>query len=1291
MTLSRRWVRCAVWVVLLMVGSVLARAQEVSGSISGTVMDATGASVSGAVVTLTNTDRAYVERSLKTDKVGYYTASSLPLGNYSVTIAMKGFKTATVSGLVLHANDALKLDRKLAVGSASDTVSVVRNQAVLNLENGMSEGLVSGTQVRELPLVTRNYEQLLTLQPGVSYGSDTNDQLYMGVSSPSGMSNLALFSINGLRPTANNWTIDGADNVNRGGAAPISGANQTLLAYPSVDAISEFVTLRGTYEAEYGRSASGQINVVTKSGTNAFHGGAYEFFRNDVFNADNYFNKLTTPITPTPPLRYNDFGFTVGGPVVIPHYYNGRDKTFFFYSQEFRRVVQYQSLTSYVPTSDERNGIFTNSYLTNSSGAYTGATGPVAVCQAPSTGACTAYTTTFAGTTGYVSATSQAYINAIYNGVPLPPSAADIAAGLDPHTLISNLRNIFHETQEIVRVDHALNSKTNIFYRYMNDSIPTVEGAGLFPGSNPMPQIYPNGLVGVSETFTKSPGIQQVGHMTVAARPTLLFDMGYAYSLGKVVSTPVGSAASSAIAPKLPYPVTVGVVPSLTFSGINGPNIASNGLYNDRSVNHNAFGSITKIKGQHTLKFGLTYNHYQSEESATGTNNQGNYTFTAAATPSPAQLTALGTGVVAPSAFDSQFANFMIGNAGGGFTQASQATVANINENMIELYGQDDWRASRRLTVNLGVRYSYFGQPYDVGNELSNFSPAAYNKLNAETIASTGNLCTMAGQTTPSYSYTSTTVTVAYTLANCPNVNGLNPYQPNMIADPLDGIILGSPDFITAENAPGVASLSFPFKEPSGAPPIEDHGSPFGQEVGQAEKHDWAPRVGFAYDVFGNGKTVLRGGYGMAFDDSSVHQYEMEVFNNPPYVSTGVYLTAALNQIYFSSGSATALASYSPPSLYASPVIYKTPYVQQFSLDAQQVITPTMTLDVGYFGDHGTHLQGAVDINEVQPGAFTQTSIGYNQVQTIIANNNQVVNMNCTSFTSAACEAPLNQIRPYLGYTAINTMLNIFNSNYNSLQAKVTKKFSGKSLIDVNYTWSRGLTDAQNDSASAAQNTYNLAAEYGPSAYNRSQILTVDAVWELPWMKEQKDLMGRIIGGWELSGIYAGNSGLPLTATMTAGGTVNYGGLTYNGATNGGVVTDAAGLGIIGPSLASLRPNQVLDPKQGYGQVNLKSYGPAGFWFNPTAFAAPPAASFQVGNERRGVVDGPGFNRFDVGIFRNFNLVHGITFTLRGEGFNVLNHVNWGSVGTSATSSTFGRVTSTRDPRILQVAGKLNF
>jgi hypothetical protein len=248
-------------------------------------------------------------------------------------------------------------------------------------------------------------------------------------------------------------------------------------------------------------------------------------------------------------------------------------------------------------------------------------------------------------------------------------------------------------------------------------------------------------------------------------------------------------------------------------------------------------------------------------------------------------------------------------------------------------------------------------------------------------------------------------------------------------------------------------------------------------------------------------------------------------------------------------------------------------------------------------------------------------------------------------------------------------------------------------LIDANYTWSRGLTNSPFDTGMAAQNSYNLSSEYGPSPLNRNSALTVDGVWELPWMKDQKDLMGEILGGWEMSGIFTIDSGLPLTATMAAGGTVNYGGLTstYNNTTNGGPVSDAAGLGILQGSMASLRPSVVLNPNQGYGQVNLRTMGPGGFWFNPTAFVAPSATGFQLGNERPGAIIGPGIDKLDFGIFRTFNLSHGTSFTLRGEGFNVLNHVNWGSVDTVATDSQFGRVTSTRDPRILQVAGKINF
>ena len=401
-------------------------AQEVSGTISGTVTDATGALVKGATIVLRNTDRNQDVRTVTSNSKGFYTAASLPLGTYTVTIEDPGFQTVSVTGLILHVDDSLTVNRTLGAGS-EQSLTVAADSLQIDLEDSQVAGLINGTQVRELELSTRNYEQLLSLQPGVAFTGAT-DQIYLGPTNPLGGANTVAFSVGGQRTSSNNWTIDGADNVDR-------GSNLTLLSFPSVDAIAEFKTLRDTYSAQYGRSAAGQVNVVTRSGTNQLHGGAYEFFRNDDLNANNYFNNLNG--IARPPLRYNDFGYTVGGPVYIPKIYNGRDKTFFFVSQEFRRVITYSPVTLYVPTALERQGTF-----------------PVAVCAnvvVSSTG--TQSCGTPAGTTQITnfSPLASAYLKDIFANVPLPAPAA----GQDMHLITQNGRNVFNDTQEVVSIDQA--------------------------------------------------------------------------------------------------------------------------------------------------------------------------------------------------------------------------------------------------------------------------------------------------------------------------------------------------------------------------------------------------------------------------------------------------------------------------------------------------------------------------------------------------------------------------------------------------------------------------------------------------------------------------------------------------------------------------------------------------------------------------------------------------------------------------------------------------------------------
>ena len=1231
---------------------------SVSGSISGTVTDATRAVILGATVTITNTDRGEDIRVLKTNSKGFYTAEALPLGNYKVTFADAHFKTEVVSGLVLHAADALTVDRALVPGAVSEVVTVTAAEAQLDREDATSAGLINSEQMNEMPLVTRNYETLMNLQPGVVYGGATDD-LTRGPAGLSGASSTVSFSVNGGRNTSNGWTIDGADNVDR-------GANLTLYTYPSPDAIAEFKTLRGQYSAQFGRNASGQIDVVTKSGTNQLHGSAYEYARNNYFDANSRANGalggaaagFTTPI-----YRYNVFGFSAGAPVIIPKVYNGKDKTFFFISEEFQRIVEdLSAATALVPQASERAGDFSQSGYqipAGQPGAGTWTTGPITVCTAYTNNAAKQVNTcTAAGTsvTSGLSPTAQAYMKDVFSKVPVPDVAFNLAHNQDPHTIYTNFKDLFNNADSVVRIDQQFGQNLSVFYRLLHDTFPETLPQGQFT------TVY---IAGANTTTVVNPGTQHLAHVTYVFSPTMLLNVGYAYSNGNIVSTPSGflsSSKSSDVTPPLPFADTVGLIPNLSIAGMSA--LSGSVAYTDHGTNHQAFADLTKTLRTHTLIVGASYNHYQKLENNT-TGTQGSFGFSSDA------LYACPTPPAAPTpgcvplntdngANEAQgFANFLTGNANNGFSQLSKDPVTDMKFALYEGYIQDNWKAKPRLSLNLGVRYGYYGQPWDANGLLSNFDPDTYTAAGAPTIGANGLMCF-----TGTCSQAGSNVGMSTTPNLSADFSGIN-Y--------INGMIFNGP-----------------------SPANNNQASPYGNKVGKAEKKNFAPRAGFAYDLFGTGKTVLRGGYGWSFDNAEVSYYETTVFDNPPAVAT-----YSVGEAVFDSpaGGATTGLSTTPGRIQAVPLTFQTPYVQQYSLDLQHEFTPKFMMDVGYFGDHGNHLMGAMNIDEPLPGAWlgNANSGGSYLVNPTTVSSGCKIN-GVPAMISSTCTRVLNQIEPYLGYGAIDTLRTMFTSNYNSLQAKVTKRFSGATYIDANVTWSRDLTNNPSDYSGFIQNIYNINGDYGRASLDRNKVFNFDGVFEEPWFRDQKDLTGRLLGGWEGTFVYAIDSGLPSTISASAGSVVHYNidGLAsiYNGQVNGGEVSDNAGLHISGPTSTSLRVNQIGNPNSAGNTTKLHNAqyeSPNSPWFYSGAFAAGAANSPTPGTAKRGTVQGPGFNRLDLGIHRNFRIAGNVVFQFRAEAFNAINHVNVNSIGTTATSSTFGEVTGYRDMRIMQFAGRFTF
>jgi len=1155
-----------------------------SGSITGTVHDATGAVIPGATVVVTSVEKG-TSISTKTNGQGDYLVGALPPGHYNVTITQTGFKQFKLSEpVVLDVGSKAKVDATLEVGEMATQVSVEGAAVQVQTETPEMSSVVTGKEVTQIVLNGRDFAQLVTLAPGVS-NQTGQDEGTVGVYGN------VVYSINGGRTENNNWELDGGDNMD-------NGSNQTLNVYPSVDAIGEFRVMTSNYGAQYGRNASGTIETSIKSGTKDFHGDVYEFLRNNDFNARNFFQPTV------PEYRKNDYGYTLGGPVTIPGVYNkNRDKTFFFFSEEWRKeLVPGQTFSQPLPSAQEQQGNFAD------------------VCPAPGSAV---------NKTGFPDCPVNPKTGAYFpnNIVPIDPNAQAIISALLPQPNFgSGLSSRYNAApaqdtnwrEELVRIDHNFSDKVRFFGHFIHDSWSTETATPLWGNGASFPSVGTN-FVG--------PGVSGVANLATNFSPTLLNEFTFGYTTDHIFLNAVGPAQrpsgmtmtgifNNGFGGLLP---AVSVGPGVTYD--TGGFLMDSGYFpwNNANPTYTYKDQVSKIIGSHNLLFGGYFVAAQKNEFATEY-VQG----------------ILYTNITSPVSTGNAFADLLQGD----FSQVSQANskIKYYNRYKIfEPYLQDDWHVTPRLTLNLGLRISMFGTYREKYYQAYNFNPVAYSLASAPQIDATGSVTGFAGSLIPG------------------------------TGSQFDGIQDCGKD-----------------------------GTPRGCVAGHL--FNPAPRIGFAYDPFGDGKTSIRGGYGIFFEHTNGNEGNTEgLEGSPPLVlnSTQYNITG-----YTNIGGGGGVAPAFPLALESIPNKAMWPYMQQWNISVQREVIKNSVLTVAYVGSKGTHLADTTNINQLYPISAAQNPFLPGEPLTQADCSSGLVNGVAPTGPAAtqfavACGADADPYRPYRGLGVIKTLRYGANSSYNAMQVSFVRH-AGRLNIDLAYTWSHSLDNASDYGATNFVNSYNLGLTRASSDFDQRQILTVGYVYDLP-LFTQKGWLHATLGGWQWSGLTTWQTGTPFSVTDALYGA---------GVGNGGAVATSTYLDPIG------------NPNSGMGALNNQPgvYGP--LLYNPAAFAAPQGLTFGTG--QRNILNNPSRTNFDMGLHKKF-LLPGESelryFEFRAEAFNVFNHTEWLPLGgplgvngggdattacfagsnnspaggTCLQNSDFLRPAGAHNPRILQLALKFFF
>jgi len=1240
------------------------------GSITGTINDQTGAVVVGATVNVANTKG--VSQSAVSDAKGNYSIKDLPAGSYSVTVTAKGFKPFKADSVTLAAGQELPLDAGLEAAGEATQVNVEGNAvAQVETENANVSGTITQKEVVKLQLNGRNFTQLIALTPGVS-NQTGQDEAKVGITGS------VKYSVNGGRVEYNTFDVDGSDVLNAG----LNGAESTLIVYPSLDAIQEVKVLTSNFGAMYGRTASGQVLVNLKSGGSQFHGNAYEFLRNEFFNARNYFDQTAE----APLYRRNDFGFTFGGPLFIPGHYNTKkDKTYFFVSEEFRYEKSPVQFNTAVPTLAERSGNFSDVCPPVPAGSTSGV--PVSQSQYPDCPQVSlgetfpgnnlvqpAVNGRASGTT--IDANAQALLNT--NLIPLPNAQSgcnsSLVGQIDPQTgapimpcYVATISPATYWREDLVRFDQVLTPKMTATFHYIHDSWDTTV-------LNPQWGFVKNSFPTVENRFL-GPGTSIVARLTTTFTPSLLnvFIAGYTNSHitltnqngpgGANVQRPAGLSFKPgtldpvSLIPQYPIGYLFnngfgGKAPGIVIGGNNGE-YGGQGFAVDPSYmpwehtnpNIQWRDEMSKQWRKHTLQFGVQYVYAQKNETngaigaATG-DLQGILQFSNVSQGRQGS----GTG--------NAFANFLVNFNGAAapnpiesFTQDSAQLRYYNRYTIAEPYFQDDWKATRRLTFNLGLRLSLFGNYHEKYLRAYNFDPAMYSLALAAEI-----------HVDP------TTGLVFSNKPNQPIPINLSNVDPRL----LNGIVQC-----------GVNAV----------PPscMKNH------------LFNYGPRFGFAWDPRGDGMTSIRGGYGIFYEHGTGNEANTGSLeaSSPLVLSMTQHFPSSYTCIGGTGGSAACPLSPTgayPLNVTGVPTMTKWPYTQQWSFSIQRQLRGDMVATLAYVGSKGTHLTVQRQINQLRPvsapfnpyalhqpiittsgtgdcGSWTgDPSTGGGGTFTLT--NGTIVTIKNPAYINlvAACEgiksatsgavSDVNTLRPFPGYGQIYSLDNAANSIYHAFQATL-RRTKGPVTAGVSYTYSHSIDEASDRSDTTFVNTYDLRSNRASSDFDQRHLLNISYILQLPklgqkfsdWTAsntangtQQPGSSSRfahlVADGWEFSGITIFQSGTPFSV-------VNGGGNTGIGLFDNAGVANGIGPGSYPDVMSSL-------PKPLTG-TNSQSFGP--LLGNPSIFVAPRGLTF--GNAGRNFMNNPSRLNFDMALLKLFKIRESDQLEFRVEAFNIFNHTQF--------------------------------